>query len=256
MSYQQVDFVRKFGNKVYYGDASRLELLESARAHDAKLFVLAIDDVEASVKTAAMVRKHFPDLPILARARNRVHYYRLRDLGIDAIERETLLSSLETARHALEQMGVEPAQAARAVDTFPPTRRTRSWRRNTRYGRTKRNSSRPRPRQPPIAGTVRIRREGKCGEVVTYRQVPRAGATLARPPQHDQRQSTPVAVWSSGASALAEGRPQRQSCRRFGDSLNHVEQERERVEDRLDLGGARPNSAVRPAMAAAAAQSA
>ena len=82
--------MRRFGNKVYYGDASRLELLESARARDAKLFVLAIDDVEASVKTAAVVRKHFPDLPILARARNRVHYYRLRDLDIEPerIERE------------------------------------------------------------------------------------------------------------------------------------------------------------------------
>ena len=88
-NYQQVDFVRRFGNKVYYGDASRLELLESARARDAKLFVLAIDDVEASIKTAAVVRKHFPDLPILARARNRVHLYRLRDLDIEAIERET-----------------------------------------------------------------------------------------------------------------------------------------------------------------------
>jgi len=118
ISYQQVDFVRKFGNKVYYGDASRLELLESARARDAKLFVLAIDDVEASVRTAALVRKHFPDLPILARARNRVHHYRLRDLDIEAIERETLLSSLETARQALEQLGLDHAQAIRAVDLF------------------------------------------------------------------------------------------------------------------------------------------
>jgi glutathione-regulated potassium-efflux system ancillary protein KefC/glutathione-regulated potassium-efflux system protein KefB len=118
VSYQQVDFVRKFGNKVYYGDASRLELLESARTRDAKLFVLAIDDVEASVRTAALVRKHFPDLPILARARNRVHYYRLRDLDIDAIERETLLSSLETARQALQQLGLDHAQAARAVELF------------------------------------------------------------------------------------------------------------------------------------------
>ena len=119
-SFQQVDFVRRFGNKVYYGDASRLELLESARAHDAKLFVLAIDDVEASVKTAAVVRKNFPDLPILARARNRVHYYRLRDLDIDreVIEREFFLSSLETARQALELTGMEPTQAARAVALF------------------------------------------------------------------------------------------------------------------------------------------
>ena len=61
VNYQQVDFVRRFGNKVYYGDASRLELLQSARAGEAKLFVLAIDDVEASVKTAAVVRKNFPE---------------------------------------------------------------------------------------------------------------------------------------------------------------------------------------------------
>jgi glutathione-regulated potassium-efflux system ancillary protein KefC/glutathione-regulated potassium-efflux system protein KefB len=118
VSYQQVDFVRRFGNKVYYGDASRLELLDSARARDAKLFVLAIDDVEASVKTAALVRKHFPRLPILARARNRVHAYRLLDLGIESIERETLLSSLETARQALVQLGLDAAQATRAVELF------------------------------------------------------------------------------------------------------------------------------------------
>ncbi|MEO8677079.1 MAG: monovalent cation:proton antiporter-2 (CPA2) family protein, partial [Casimicrobiaceae bacterium] len=114
VNYQQVDFVRKFGNKVYYGDASRLELLESARARDAKLFVLAIDDVEASMKTAALVRRHFPDLPIVARARNRVHYFRLRDLDIEAAERETFRSSLETARQALETLGLEPARASRA----------------------------------------------------------------------------------------------------------------------------------------------
>jgi glutathione-regulated potassium-efflux system ancillary protein KefC/glutathione-regulated potassium-efflux system protein KefB len=118
INYQQVDFVRKFGNKVYYGDASRLELLESARARDAKLFVLAIDDVEASMKTAAIVRQHFPDLPILARARNRVHYYRLRDLVLLGGERETFRSSLETARQALETLGFDSTRAARAVDLF------------------------------------------------------------------------------------------------------------------------------------------
>jgi len=116
--YQQVDFVRRFGNKVYYGDATRLELLESARARDAKLFVLAIDDVEASIRTAALVRKHFPNLPILARARNRVHLFRLRDLDIDAIERETFASSLETARQALVQVGLGELSAERAVGLF------------------------------------------------------------------------------------------------------------------------------------------
>jgi len=117
-NYEQVDFVRRFGNKVYYGDASRLELLESARARDAKLFILAIDDVEASIRTAALVRKHFPNLPILARARNRVHLFRLRDLDVKAVERETFLSSLETARQALVGTGLSAAQAERAVAIF------------------------------------------------------------------------------------------------------------------------------------------
>ena len=119
VSYQQVDFVRRFGNnKVYYGDASRLELLHAARAGEAKLFVLAIDDVEASVKTAAVVRKHFPDLPILARARNRVHYFRLRDLGISSIYRETFPAGLDVARESLLQLGFAAAAAEHAIALF------------------------------------------------------------------------------------------------------------------------------------------
>jgi glutathione-regulated potassium-efflux system ancillary protein KefC/glutathione-regulated potassium-efflux system protein KefB len=119
VSYQQVDFVRRFGsNKVYYGDASRLELLHAARAGEAKLFVLAIDDVEASVKTAAVVRKHFPNLPILARARNRVHYFRLRDLGIKAIHREIFPASLDVARQSLLRLGFGAAAAEHAIALF------------------------------------------------------------------------------------------------------------------------------------------
>jgi len=117
-SYQQVDFVRRYGNKVYYGDASRLELLHAAKAGEAKLFVLAIDDVEASVKTAAVVRRHFPDLPILARARNRVHVHRLRDLGVRMIWRETFPTSLDIAQHALLRLGFGIPAASRAVSLF------------------------------------------------------------------------------------------------------------------------------------------
>jgi glutathione-regulated potassium-efflux system ancillary protein KefC/glutathione-regulated potassium-efflux system protein KefB len=117
-SYAQVDFVRRFGNKIYYGDASRLDLLHAAKAGDAKLFVLAIDDVEASVRTAALVRRHFPDLTILARARNRVHHFRLRDLGVKSIYRETLLSSLEVAHQALLRLGLGVSAAQRAVALF------------------------------------------------------------------------------------------------------------------------------------------
>ena len=117
-SYQQVDFVRRFGAKVYYGDASRIELLHAARAAEAKLFVLAIDDVEASVRTAAVVRRHFPDLPIIARARNRVHYFHLRDLGIQSIFRDTFPSSLEMGRLALLRLGISPATTERTVGLF------------------------------------------------------------------------------------------------------------------------------------------
>jgi glutathione-regulated potassium-efflux system protein KefB len=118
VSYQQVDFVRRFGNKIYYGDATRVELLQAARAHEAKLFVLAIDDVEASVKTATVVRQHFPKLCILARARNRVHYFRLRDIGVTAVYRETFCASLETAHEALVRLGMSDTVAQRAVTLF------------------------------------------------------------------------------------------------------------------------------------------
>ncbi len=117
-SYQQVDFVRRFGSKVYYGDASRLELLDAAKTGEAKLFVLAIDDVEASVKTAAVVRKHFPQVPVLARARNRVHLFRLRDLGVKLVWRETFPTSLDMARHALLSLGFGIAASERAVTLF------------------------------------------------------------------------------------------------------------------------------------------
>jgi monovalent cation:proton antiporter-2 (CPA2) family protein len=117
-NYAQVDFVRRFGNRIFYGDASRIELLQAAKARDAKLFVLAIDDVEASVKTATVVRRHFPHLDILARARNRVHYFRLRDLGVQSIWRETFPASLEVAHHALLRLGFGVAAAQRTVNLF------------------------------------------------------------------------------------------------------------------------------------------
>jgi monovalent cation:proton antiporter-2 (CPA2) family protein len=118
VNYQQVDFVRRFGSKIYFGDATRLDLLLSAKTGEAKLFVLAIDDVEASMKTAALVRQHFPELPILARARNRTHYFQLRDLGIQMIYRETFLSSIELAHHALLKLGFTVTAAKRAVALF------------------------------------------------------------------------------------------------------------------------------------------
>jgi len=104
---EQIETVRRFGWKAFYGDATRLDLLRVAGAGRARVFVLAIDDVEQSVEVAKLVREHFPSLSIVARARNVGHYYRLSALGVTLIERETLDSALMSARSVLEQMGWE-----------------------------------------------------------------------------------------------------------------------------------------------------
>lgn len=97
----QVETARKFGNKVFYGDASRADILEAAGAKKAKIFVLAIDDPEKSLATAKLLKEHFPNLTIIARARNRRHAIDLMELGIDLIHRETYLTSLEVAKEVL-----------------------------------------------------------------------------------------------------------------------------------------------------------
>jgi glutathione-regulated potassium-efflux system ancillary protein KefC len=103
--------VRRFGWKVFYGDATRLDLLRTAGAASAAVLVLAIDDIDQSLATAKLVREHFPALKIVARARNVTHYYRLRELGITLIERETLDSALMSGRAVLEAMGWQPHAA-------------------------------------------------------------------------------------------------------------------------------------------------
>ncbi|HKT74391.1 MAG TPA: monovalent cation:proton antiporter-2 (CPA2) family protein [Steroidobacteraceae bacterium] len=113
-----VDFVRRFGNRVYYGDASRLDLLRAAGAETAEIFVLAIDDVDASVRAAELVHSQFPHLKILARARNRQHLFALRDIGVTYIIRETFASSLEMAGAVLEELGESAANARAAIRTF------------------------------------------------------------------------------------------------------------------------------------------
>jgi glutathione-regulated potassium-efflux system ancillary protein KefC len=108
---EAIEALRKFGWRVYYGDASRLDLLRTAGAATARVLVLAIDDVDRSVDVATMVRQNFPHLTIVARARNVTHYYQLYELGIRLIERETLDSALMSARSTLETLGWEPHQA-------------------------------------------------------------------------------------------------------------------------------------------------
>jgi glutathione-regulated potassium-efflux system ancillary protein KefC/glutathione-regulated potassium-efflux system protein KefB len=117
-SVAQVDFVARFGSRVYYGDASRLDLLRAAEAEKARAFVLAIDDPEASVRTAEMVRRHFPNLPIFARARNRQHAFRLMDLRVNLLVRETFHSSLFLTEHLLEALGLSSEDAKSTVSRF------------------------------------------------------------------------------------------------------------------------------------------
>ena len=88
-SANQVDFVRKFGNQIYYGDPKNPEILRAAGVAHAKLFVLAVDDLERSLATAAFLHHNYPNLTILARAKDRQHYYRLREVGVKYIWRET-----------------------------------------------------------------------------------------------------------------------------------------------------------------------
>jgi voltage-gated potassium channel Kch len=118
ISLEQVDFVKGYGNKIYYGDASRVDLLEAAGADTAELFVLAIDDPAASLRTAEAVIREFPHLMIYARARNRKHAYQLMDLGIEKVERDTFRSALHLTVDVLVGLGYEPETARNSVDLF------------------------------------------------------------------------------------------------------------------------------------------
>ena len=115
---EQVDFVRHFGNTVYYGDATRLDLLRAAQTDKAEIFVIATEDPEANLRTARLLKRHFPNLKVFARARNRQHVFRLMDLNVDAIVRDTFYSSLELARHVLEALGYDPATAEEHLNRF------------------------------------------------------------------------------------------------------------------------------------------
>jgi glutathione-regulated potassium-efflux system protein KefB len=115
---EHIESVRKFGTQIYFGDASRLDILEAAQTGRAQAFVLAIDDVDASLRTAAVVREHFPHVPVYARARNRNHVHRLMDLGVTVIHRETFQSALNLTTDVLKGLGISDADARRTVTTF------------------------------------------------------------------------------------------------------------------------------------------
>jgi monovalent cation:proton antiporter-2 (CPA2) family protein len=115
---EQLDFVTQFGEKAYFGDASRLDLLRAARADRASVLVIAIDEIEASMKCAEIAKQYFPHLKIFARAHNRLHAYRLLDLGISRVWRETFHSSAEMAGRVLTELGLPESAAEESVRIF------------------------------------------------------------------------------------------------------------------------------------------
>jgi CPA2 family monovalent cation:H+ antiporter-2/glutathione-regulated potassium-efflux system protein KefB len=117
-SQEQVDIVRRFGNRVFYGDPTREQVMRAAGAEDARVLVIALDEMEASLQVAQMVRVKFPHLHVLARARNRRHVHLLMGAGVEAIVRETFFSSLRLSELLLEKLDVPAAQAERAIALF------------------------------------------------------------------------------------------------------------------------------------------
>jgi monovalent cation:proton antiporter-2 (CPA2) family protein len=114
----QVEMLGRFGLKSFYGDASRLDLLEAAGARRAKLFVLAIDDEAKALQIIATVQREFPRLKILARATSRQHAYEILRLGVEQVYRETLGSALDLSIDALQELGMDERRARRVAEIF------------------------------------------------------------------------------------------------------------------------------------------
>ncbi|MFZ5891652.1 MAG: glutathione-regulated potassium-efflux system protein KefC [Myxococcota bacterium] len=114
----QIELLRRFDFKIYFGDATRLDLLHAAGAEHARLLIVAIDDPEASLRLVEAVREHFPKLPIVARARNVGHWSSLRRHGVEIVERETFEGAVSLGRQALQVLGVAPYEARERADAF------------------------------------------------------------------------------------------------------------------------------------------
>jgi voltage-gated potassium channel Kch len=117
-SIEQIDLLRRFGRKVHYGDASRMDLLRSAGAEKAKLLIVAIDDKDKAVELVEGARQTFPHLTIFSRAWDRRHAYELLRNGADDVERETFEGALATGRRALVGLGFSEFRATRAATFF------------------------------------------------------------------------------------------------------------------------------------------
>jgi glutathione-regulated potassium-efflux system ancillary protein KefC len=115
---EAIEGMRRFGWTVYYGDATRLDMLRAAGAETARILVIAIDNPAQRLDIVRLARQHFPQLQLVARARNVQDYYQLRELGVEHIERETFDAALRSARSVLELSGLEPHAARRHAMRF------------------------------------------------------------------------------------------------------------------------------------------
>ncbi|MCG9598529.1 glutathione-regulated potassium-efflux system protein KefB [Vibrio sp. Isolate25] len=114
----QIQLLRKYGYKVFYGDATQLDLLRAAGADKAEAMVICTDSPDEIMKIVDLCQYHFPHLKLLARARSRVEAYQLLSHGVDNYSRETFLGALDLGRQALTELGMHPYQAKRAEAHF------------------------------------------------------------------------------------------------------------------------------------------
>jgi len=115
---EMIEAARSFGYRVFYGDASRLDLLRTAGAAHARVLVIAVDDKEQSLEIADLAREHFPNLTIVARARDVTHWHELRDRGVQLVQRELFESSLQSGASVLRALGQDVADVAQTVQQF------------------------------------------------------------------------------------------------------------------------------------------
>ncbi len=115
---EHIEFLKNYGVQSYYGDATRIELLEAAGIRDAKVLVIALVNIEASLTITKLVKTHFPHITLIVRARDRAHAYQLAELGVENPIREIYESSLSAAMQTLTEIGYTDGQSQRAIDIF------------------------------------------------------------------------------------------------------------------------------------------
>ncbi len=115
---EMIEAARRFGYRVFYGDATRLDLLRTAGIAQARLLVIAVDNVEHSLAIVDMVQESYPGLQIVARARDVTHWNQLRDRNVTLVQREMFESSLASARSVLEVLGQTPAVSLQNIESF------------------------------------------------------------------------------------------------------------------------------------------